>query len=65
MADAMDLDDNPRGAKRKADALDDATGNQGQPRRIKVRLIGILYSLSLCHFQYFLTRIIRLWTPMW
>ncbi|KAM7189696.1 DNA mismatch repair protein Mlh1 [Naviculisporaceae sp. PSN 640] len=35
MADAMDLDDNPRGAKRKADALDDGTENRGQPRRIK------------------------------
>jgi hypothetical protein len=31
-SDAMDVDDAPRGAKRKADALDDAT----IPRRIKV-----------------------------
>ncbi|KAM7218600.1 DNA mismatch repair protein Mlh1 [Rhypophila decipiens] len=35
MVDSMDLDDNPRGAKRKADALEDGSANQGQPRRIK------------------------------
>ena len=33
MSDAMDVDDGPRGAKRKADALDDTA----TPRRIKVR----------------------------